>query len=38
MHRALYVAAGKHGWQSLVTANNCYNSASGLYVTDQLTK
>jgi len=38
MHRALYVAAGKHGRQSLAAAGNCNNSASRLYVTDQHTK
>ena len=38
MHHALYVAAGKHGRQSLVAASNCNNSASRLYVTDRLTK
>ena len=31
MHRALYVAAGKRGRQSLVVASNCSNSASRLY-------
>jgi len=38
MHRALYVASGKHGRQSLVAASNCNNSISRLYVTDRLTK
>jgi hypothetical protein len=38
MHRTLYMAAGKHGWKSLVAASNCNNSASRLYVTDQHTK
>jgi len=38
MHRALQVAAGKHGRQSLVAASNCTDSASRLYVTDRLTK
>ena len=38
MHRALYVAAGKRGEQSLVAASNCNNSTSRLYVTDRLTK
>jgi hypothetical protein len=38
MHRTLYVAVGKHGWQSLVAASKCHNSASCLYVTDQHTK
>jgi hypothetical protein len=37
MHRALHVAAGKQGRQSLVAASNC-NSASRLYVMDQRTK
>ena len=38
MYRALYVAAGKRGKQSLVAASNCNNSTSRLYVTDRLTK
>jgi len=38
MHRALCVAAGKRGKQSLVAASNCDNSASRLYVTDRLSK
>jgi hypothetical protein len=38
MHRALHVAAGKRGKQSLVAASNCSNSASRLYVIDRLTK
>jgi hypothetical protein len=38
MHCALRVAAGKRGQQSLVAASNCNNSASRLYVMDQLTK
>jgi hypothetical protein len=38
MHRALYVAAGKRGRQSLMAASNCSTSASRLYVTDRLTK
>jgi hypothetical protein len=38
MHRALYVAAGKRGKQSLVAASKCSNSASRLYVTDRLAK
>ena len=38
MYRALYVAAGKRGKQSLVAASNCNNSNSRLYVTDRLTK
>jgi hypothetical protein len=38
MHRALHVAAGKRGKQSLVAASNCSNSASRLYVTDRLTR
>jgi len=38
MHRALSVAAWKHGRQSLVAASNCNNSASRLYVKDHLTK
>jgi hypothetical protein len=38
MHRALYMAAGKLGWRSLVAASNCNNSASRLYVKDQQTK
>jgi len=38
MHRALHVAAGKRGRQSLVAANNYNNSANRLYVMDQLTK
>jgi len=38
MHRALHVAAGKRGRQSLVAANNCNNAASRLYVMNQLTK
>jgi hypothetical protein len=37
MHRARYLAVGKHGWQSLVAVSNCHNSASHLYVTDQHT-
>ena len=35
---ALYVAAEKLGKQSLMTASNCSNSTSRLYVTDRLTK
>jgi hypothetical protein len=38
MHRALYVAAGKRGKQSLMSAINCNNSASLLCATDWLTK
>lgn len=38
MHRALYVAIGKHGSQSIVEASNCNNSDSSLNVTDQHTK
>jgi hypothetical protein len=38
MHRALHVAAGKRGKQSLVAASNYSNSDSRLYVTDPLTK
>jgi hypothetical protein len=38
MQRALYVAAGKHGLQSLVAASKCNYSDSRLCVTDQLTK
>jgi hypothetical protein len=38
MHRALHVAAGKQGQQSLVAASNCNNSPSRLYVTDWLSK
>jgi hypothetical protein len=38
MHSALYVAARKHGRQSLVAASNCNNSTSCLYVTDRLMK
>ena len=38
MYRALYVAAGKLGKQSLVAASNCNNSTIRLYVTDRLTK
>ena len=34
----LYVAAGKHGRQSLAAASNFNNSASSLFVTDRLTK
>jgi len=37
MHRTLYVAAGKHGRQSLVAERNC-SPASRLYMTDQHTK
>jgi len=37
MRRALHVAAEKRGWQSLVAASNCNNSASRFYVMDQLT-
>ena len=36
MYRALYVAAGKSGKQSLVSASNCNNSTGRLYVTDRL--
>jgi len=38
MHRALYMAPGKHGRQSLVAASNCNNSTSRLYLTDRLTE
>ena len=38
MHRALYVASGKHGMESLVAASNCNNSTNRPYVTDWLTK
>ena len=38
MHRALYVAPGKHGRQSLVAGSTCNNSTSQLYMTDRLTK
>jgi len=38
MHRALYVAVGKHGRQSLVAASDCNSSASHLNVTDLHTK
>ena len=38
MYRALYVAAGKRGKQSLVAASNCNNSTGHLYVTDRLSK
>jgi hypothetical protein len=38
MHHTLYVAAGKHGRQSLVASSNCNNSATHLYVMDQYMK
>ena len=38
MYRALYVAPGKRGKQSLVAASNCNNSTGRLYVTDRFSK
>ena len=38
MYRALYVAPGKRGKQSLVAASICHNSTGHLYVTDRLSK
>ena len=38
MHSTPHVAAGKRGRQSLMAASNCNNSASRLYVMNQLTK